>query len=238
VTAGTTVPSATVRFYFDFISPNAYMAWTQLPALAAKHGFAVDAVPVLYAGLLEAHGGIGPAEVPLKGLWMFKNNVRKAALLGVPFHPPAYHPFNPLLALRVASLPLDDVTLLGLRDSLFRAVWARGLHVSEPVVVERVLDELGLDGRSIVEEAGCPESKARLRRQTDDAIGRGVFGVPSMEVGGEIFWGYDDFPYLERRLAGRELLDPEVWRAWSGGPRPSAVRRRFRPGGDGASGAP
>ena len=230
--------AATLRFYFDFISPNAYMAWTQLPALAAKHGTTIDAVPVLYAGLLEAHGGIGPAEVPLRGRWMFKNNLRKAALLGVPFHPPAYHPFNPLLALRVASLPLPDATQLAIRDALFRAVWARGLHVSEPEVVERVLDEIGLSGASLLEDAGRPEAKARLRRQTDEAIERGVFGVPSMEVDGEVFWGYDDFPYLEHRLAGRDLLDPETWRAWGGGPRPSAMRRRFRGGGDETSGAP
>ncbi len=221
--------SATVRFYFDFISPNAYMAWTQLPALAAKYGFAIDAVPVLYAGLLEAHGGTGPAEVPLRGVWMFKNNVRKAALLGVPFRPPAFHPFNSLLALRVASLPLGDATLLALRDALFRAVWVRGLHVSEPEVVARVADELGLRGAALLEEAGLPEAKARVRRQTDDAIARGVFGVPSMEVDGEVFWGYDDFPYLEHRLAGRDLLDPAVWREWPVPPRASAVRRRIRP---------
>src|SRR5262249_55930777 len=145
-----------IRFYFDFISPNAYIAWTQLPALAAKHGYGVEEVPVLYAGLLEAQGGIGPAEVPLRGVWMFKNCVRKAALLGLPFVPPAFHPFNPLLALRIASLPLDDGPRRALRDALFRAVWARGLHVSEPEVLRRVADEVGLPGASLVERAETP----------------------------------------------------------------------------------
>ena len=75
--------------------------------------------------------------------------------------------------------------------------------------------------------------KASLRRQTDDAIARGVFGVPSMLVDDELFWGYDDFPYFELALAGRDPLDATQWQQWSGAPRPSAMRRRMRP--DGAS---
>src|SRR5690349_6890439 len=98
---------ATIRFYFDYESPNAYLAWTQLPQLAARHGYAVEARPVLYAGLLEAHGQLGPAEIPAKGRWMSRNLARKARLLGVPLNPPAFLPFNPLLALRISLLPLE-----------------------------------------------------------------------------------------------------------------------------------
>src|SRR5216683_183732 len=100
------MPPPTIHFYFDYISSNAYLAWNQLPRLADKYGFAINPVPVLFAGLLEAHGQLGPAEVPPKSLWMSKNNLRKAALLGVSLNPPAFHPFNPLLALRVSSPPL------------------------------------------------------------------------------------------------------------------------------------
>src|SRR5215468_9222768 len=102
--------AATVRFYFDYISSNAYLAWTQLPRLAERHGAAIEPVPVLFAGFLEAFGQLGPAEVPPKSLWMGKNNLRKAVLLGVPLHRPAFHPFNPLLALRASSLRLDAAT--------------------------------------------------------------------------------------------------------------------------------
>ena len=221
---------ASIRFTFDYISSNAYLAWTQLPALAAKHGVAIEPVPVLFAGLLEAHGQLGPAEVRPKALWMFKNNLRKAALLGVPLNPPAFHPFNPLLALRVSSLPLPDEARSGLIGALFEAVWARGLHVSEPAVVTQVALEAGLDGADLVARAALPETKARLRAQTDDAIARGVFGVPSMEIGGEVFWGYDDFPWLDLFLAGK---DPLAARKDLQQPRPvaaSAMRRRMRPG--------
>ena len=218
----------TIRFYFDPISPNAYLAWTQLPSLADKHGFAIEPVPVLFAGLLEAYGQLGPAEVQPKIRWMWKNNLRKAALLRVPLNPPAFHPFNPLLALRVSSLPLAPVPRRALIGVLLEAVWVRGLHVSEPAVVARLGDEIGLDGAALVAQAGEADNKARLRAQTDDAISRGVFGVPTMEVGGELFWGFDDLPYLEPLLAGRDLLDAAEWRKWEAGPRPSATRDRSR----------
>jgi 2-hydroxychromene-2-carboxylate isomerase len=218
-----------VRFYFDYISTNAYLAWKALPEICARHGAELAPVPVLFAGLLEAHGTLGPAEVPVKALWMWKNNLRKAALLGLPLNAPAFHPFNPLLALRISSLPIGGQKRTALIDGLFNAVWVERLHVSEPDVVEHIANEAGLDGARLVAEAQTPEAKARLRRQTDEAIARGVFGVPSMLAGDELFWGYDDLPYLELHLAGKDPLDPERVRNIESAPRPSAMRRRFRP---------
>jgi 2-hydroxychromene-2-carboxylate isomerase len=220
-----------VRFLFDYISSNAYLAWIRLQQLAAEYDASLEPVPVLFAGLLEAHGQLGPAEVRPKALWMAKNNLRKAALLGVPLNPPRFHPFNPLLALRVSSLPLGADERRRLVGALLEAVWVRGLHVSEPEVVRGVVDEQGLDGAALVAEASQPESKARLRRQTDEAIAGGVFGVPSMICEGELFWGFDDLPYLEHRLAGRDPLDPRQLARWTGGVQASAVRRR-RPRAD------
>jgi 2-hydroxychromene-2-carboxylate isomerase len=222
---------ARIRFYFDYISSNAYLAWKRLPQLAATWGASVEPIPVLFAGLLEAHGQLGPAEVRPKAYWMWRNNLRKAAQLGVPLRPPAFHPFNPLLALRVSSLPLSDPERREVIDRLFEAVWVRKLHVSEPETVESLLAEVGLAGADLVAQALRPEAKARLRKQTDDAIAGGVFGVPTMVVGRELFWGYDDLPFLELHLAGKDPIDPaEAERAAMEPPRASAARRRFREG--------
>ena len=219
----------TLRFHFDYISTNAYLAWLQMPMIAKRYGLIVEPVPVLFAGLLEAHGTTGPAETPAKALWMFKNNLRKAALLGVPLRAPAFHPFNPLLSLRVTSLALDSDECDALITGLFEAVWVHQQHVSEPEVVERVAREAGLDGAALVAAAGGTDAKALLRRQTDDAIARGVFGVPTMEIGGEIFWGYDDLPYLELFLSGEDPLPRTVWgKSDTEAPRPSAMRKAFR----------
>jgi len=220
------MPPTPLRFYFDYVSPNAYLACTQLPELSNRHGIRVEPVPVLFAGLLNAHGRMGPAEIPVVMRWMWKNILRKATVLHVPFHRPAFHPFNPLLALRVSSLPLPAEDRWRLIDALFRAVWARGLHVSEPEVVETIADEVGLSGAALVAAAEDADAKSRLRAQTDDALARGVFGVPSMEASGEIFWGYDDWPQLTRFLAGQDSIDPANWKEWETPLRASAVRPR------------
>lgn len=115
-----------IRFYFDYESTNAYLAWTQLPKLAGKHGCTIEALPVLHAGLLDAHGQLGPGEMPAKGRWMITNILRKARLLGLPLNPPQFFPFNPLLALRVSLLPLEAAKQHALIDALFKAVWGAG----------------------------------------------------------------------------------------------------------------
>jgi 2-hydroxychromene-2-carboxylate isomerase len=220
-------PSSAIRFYLDFISHNAYIAWEQLHPMAERYDRRVEAVPVLFAGLLNAHGQLGPAEVPAKAWWMAKNLLRKAKLLGIPLSAPTSHPFNPLLALRVASLPMDERERKRVIDVLFRAVWAGGPGVTDAAAIARVVQEASLDGEKLVADAQATEAKERLRRQTEEAIGAGVFGVPSMVVDGELFWGYDDFPYLERFLSGDDPLDREELASWMQ-IRPSAIRKRSK----------
>ncbi len=213
-----------LHFYFDYISSNAYLAWKVVPALARKYGYSFAPVPALFAGFLRTTGTLGPAEVPVKALWMWKNNLRKAALMGVPLNIPAFHPFNPLLALRASCVQMETESRERLVDALFDAVWVHGEHVSESAVVVQAANSVGLDGARIVADAHGEVAKTLLRGQTDRAIAAGAFGVPSMVAGGEVFWGYDDIPYLERFLAGK---DPLVAAAVPGrAPQASAIRRR------------
>lgn len=214
-----------IRFYFDYVSPNAYLAWTRLPALAERHGVVIEPVPVLFAGLLQAHRQLGPAEVAPKMRWMWKNTLRKAAMIGVELNAPAFHPFNPLIALRVSSLALAADVQRRLIDALFDAAWVRGLHVAEPAVVQSVADEAGLNGAGLIDQARQAACKTRLRAQTDDAIAAGVFGVPTMAVGNELFWGYDDLNFVERFLEGADSIADRNLEGWSA-PQASAVRNQ------------
>ncbi len=216
-----------LEFHFDYISHNAYIAWTQLPRLEQEYGVQVVPVPVLFAGLLNAHDQLGPAEVRPKAKWMGRNVMRKAILLGVELSPPLHHPFNPLLALRASSLEPETDRGRRLIDGLFRAVWVDRQHVSDPETVARVAGAAGFDAEEVLERCAQSEVKAALRQQTDDAIAAGVFGVPSMIYRGEVFFGYDDFPYLEMVLAGNDPLDEATLERWSAASiTPTAQRRR------------
>ncbi len=199
---------APLTFYFDFISPYAYLGWTHIHALAARHGRAVQPVPILFAALLDAYGHKGPAEIPPKRVYLFKDVLRTAHQWKVPLGPPPAHPFNPLLALRVASLQLDAEAQKHVIDVLFRAVWGGdGPGVTDPTVVAELLSEEGLDGEGMVHAACSEPAKARVRAATDEALRAGVFGVPSVEADGELFWGCDAFPHMERRLEGADPVD-------------------------------
>ena len=199
---------APIRFLFDYISHNAYLAWTQIGVVAARAGREVEPEAVLFAGLLNAHGQLGPAEIPSKARWMMLDVARKARRLGVPIAPPASHPFPPLLALRVTHAAERGEPRRRLVDGLFRAVWAESVDVSDPAEVARIARAAGLDGEALVARAASDPVKRALRDATDAAVREGVFGVPAFLVDGELFWGFDDLAHLELFLAGRDPLGP------------------------------
>ncbi len=214
-----------LHLYFDYISPNAYLAWKQLPQVARRFGRRVVPVPVLYPALLGAQGLLGPMEVSPKARWMKRNVLRKTRRLAIPFGPPPTHPFNPLLALRVSSLQLPEEALTRLIDGLFHATWGGGPGVTDPATVAAIATEAGLDGEQVVARAGEQKTKDRLRQRTDEAIEAGIFGIPTVTAGEELFWGFDDFEYLERHLAGKDELDADTLKAWNA-LQPSARRHK------------
>lgn len=214
-----------LRFHFDYLSPYAYIAHARLGPLAAAHGRAVELVPVVLAALLGAHGQLGPAEIPAKRTYVFKDVLRTAHHLGLPLLPPPAHPFNPLLALRVSSLPMDAATRERLVRGLFAATWGGGPGVEDPAVVARIAAEAGLDGPATV--AAAATAKDRLREQTDAAIAAGVFGVPTVIVDGEPFWGYDSFSHIDRFLRGEDPIDEAAIARWSDLPATAGRRSRL-----------
>ncbi|MCA9693457.1 MAG: 2-hydroxychromene-2-carboxylate isomerase [Nannocystaceae bacterium] len=214
-----------LRFHFDFISPYAYLAWQWIHELAAARGCVVEYRPVLFAALLDHHGQLGPAEVEPKRRYIFKHSARRAHALGVPFQPPPAHPFNPLLGLRVASIELPADARRRLIDALMRAVWGGGPGIEEPAQVVALIDAIGLDGAGLVAEAGAPARKQALRDATAAAIAEGVFGVPTVLVDGELFWGSDARDDLDAFLRGEDPLPADLFARWAH-IQPSAVRPR------------
>jgi 2-hydroxychromene-2-carboxylate isomerase len=216
---------SSLRFYFDYVSPYAYLAWTQIHAVAARHGREVDPIPVLFAGLLAAHGTLGPAEIPAKRRYIYRDAIRTALRLGVAFEPPPAHPFNPLLSLRVSSLAIATDQRRALIDALFAATWAGGGGIAGPADVARAVQRAGLDGEALVAAAAGDEAKQRLRRDTDEAIAAGAFGVPTIIADGELFWGFDSLANLEAFLRGDAAIDADVTAQWES--LPAAATRKL-----------
>ncbi len=216
-----------LAFYFDFVSPYAFIAWTQVHAIAERNGRSVAPIPVLFAGLLDAHGTKGPAEIPAKRTYTFRDAYRKAHRLGLPtLRPPPSHPFNPLLALRVASLPPDPLEQRRLIDALYENAWVNGIGLETPETVGAAATRAGLDGEALVRAATTPEAKERLRAATADAVAHGVFGVPTVLVDDEIFWGTDGLELVEGFLRGEDPVPKDL--AWAERPA-TATRRAVRP---------
>ena len=216
---------ADLEFFFDYISPNAYLAWPETQRIAAQSGRTLIPRPVLFAALLQAHGQTGPAEIRPKMTWMVRNCLRKADRLGIALRAPASHPFNPLLALRVTRALQGTAQCTAVIDALFAATWAESREVSDPATVHEVLTACGCEAARVIEQAGSAEIKHVVRAETDAAIARGVFGVPIVMADGQLFFGFDDLPWLERYLAGDDRLDAAELDAWLE-VQPSAWRRQ------------
>jgi 2-hydroxychromene-2-carboxylate isomerase len=214
---------APVAFYFDPISPYAWLAGLQVARLDDA-GLQVDFKPVLFAGLLAAHGTKGPAEVPAKRLYTFRDVMREAASLGARMTGPPAHPFNPLRALRMCIAVEDAGGRRRFGLALMEAAWGRGLDLTSPNDLLRIAEESGLDGAALCVRADDPAVKERLATQTNAAVAAGVFGVPTFLCAGEIFWGADRIDAVLRRAAGHTIDEAFLETALT---RPAAATRKI-----------
>jgi len=198
---------ASADWYFDFVSPFSYLQCERLPEL--ERSLRIRYRPVLFAALLEAHRHKGPAEIPAKRRFTYRHVIWQARKMGVSLKFPAAHPFNPLPLLRLAIVA--DCEPQAVRR-IFRFVWRDGRIGDLPIEWAELLSELGLAAADVA----APEVKQALRRSTDEAIGRGVFGVPTLAIGEELFWGVDATGMAADYVAaGCRYTDPEMERVAS-----------------------
>jgi 2-hydroxychromene-2-carboxylate isomerase len=202
-------------WYFDFISPFAYLQFSRLSRLPAD--LRVTMKPILFAALLEHHGHKGPAEIPSKRQFVYRFFKWQAARRGVPFNMPPMHPFQPLPPLRLAIAAGGTSEVVG---RIFDFIYGRGRNVEGAALLE-LGRELGLD--NLETRITDPQVKERLRQNTNEAISAGVFGVPSFVARGELFWGDDATDMLLDFLKNPALFeDPEMVRLSN---MPMGVRR-------------
>jgi 2-hydroxychromene-2-carboxylate isomerase len=173
-----------VDWYIDYLSPFVHLQAEDF----ARQGWPLElrCKPVVFAGLLDHWGQLGPAEIPAKKRFIFRQSLWRAHQMGTPFKGPRLHPFHPIKLLRL-SIAINATPQQALEISRF--VWRDGHVAEEEADYRQLLERLGVSG--VDERIASPEVKAQLHRNGEEAIARGVFGVPTLYADGELFWGAD-----------------------------------------------
>ncbi len=198
-----------ITCYIDFVSPFAYLAFERLPQALQGLSWQADYKPILFGAILKHLNHLGPAEIPPKRDWTYRQVLWLGHHLGVPLQMPAVHPFNPLGPLRLAlGCEQDGKVSRYVAETVFRHVWRGGADAADP----HRLAELAAQLQPARDPAG-EAVKADLRANTDEAIARGVFGVPTFEVDGKLFWGLDSLPMLREYLEGNAWFQGGDWDA-------------------------
>ena len=196
-----------LTFYVDFISPYAYLAFHALPKALEGLSYQVRYQPILFGAVLQHHGQLGPAEIPDKRLWTYRQVLWLAQQQGCPMRMPASHPYNPLGLLRLATAcdehgqPNRYVC-----QQMFEHVWGEGLEASDAVRQAELQTRL-----APLRDPNSEEVKSQLRAATQAAIDAGVFGVPTIAVEGKLFWGQDALPMLRDYLIGGAWFQTSDW---------------------------
>jgi 2-hydroxychromene-2-carboxylate isomerase len=194
---------APIEFYFDFSSPYGYLASTRIEALAARHGRDTLWRPILLGAVFKVTGGKPLPMLPLKGDYAVRDTARFARLWGVPFRLPTKFPIATQAPARAFYWVHDRDPALAKRLAglLYHAYFAEDRDIGGPRATAEVAASLGLDAAETLAAISDPGVKDRLRRETDAALARGVFGSPFLIVDGEPFWGADRLDQAERWLA-------------------------------------
>jgi len=204
-----------LTFWFDVVSPFAYLAFERLPQALEGCSYAVEYRPILFAGLLKHWGQKGPAEIEPKRAWTFRHVHWLAQVQGIALQTPAQHPFNPLPLLRLAVAAGPNRRVV---EAVFRHAWQGGADANDAARLQALSQQL-----APARDAQGDDVKRELREATEAALQQGVFGVPTIELDGRLFWGLDALPMVAAALRGDAWFDGPSWDA-EGQPRAGVVR--------------
>ena len=196
----------TLELIFDFGSPNAYLCMKALPELLDRTGADLVITPCLLGGIFKATGNKAPmvqyADAPAKLAYEnleMRRFIAKHGLVRFRINP--HFPVNTLTVMRGAIVAEDEGNLDDYVDVVNRAMWEEGLKMDDPEVIATFLSANGFDGPALLARTQEPEIKAKLAQNTETAVARGVFGIPTFFVGGEMFFGKDRLAQVEEALA-------------------------------------
>lgn len=203
-----------IEFYFDFLSPYSYLACLNLDAHRKEWmelGFSLLPRPTFMSTLISAHSPLGPAEIEAKRNYLFSDILRYCALLKIPFVGPPALPFNSLWALRFCEAVDGPELKWEVIQTFFKRCWGDGLAIDDQAHLLAAVKDMAIDGNEILEKSFSREVKSRIKVNASDALKKGAFGVPSLFVDDQLFWGNDSIRWLEKFVMGEDLLNREKY---------------------------
>tara|TARA_B100000678_G_scaffold78713_1_gene65170 strand:+ start:14055 stop:14639 length:585 start_codon:yes stop_codon:yes gene_type:complete len=184
-----------VTFCFDFGSPYSYLAYNNLNSIREAGG-EVTIMPVLLGGIFKATGNQPPATVQKKGEYMFKDINRWSQKLDIPFKMNPYFPILTVPHMRGAVLAQRENILEKYMQVMFEAIWVKAMNLNDQEILTNIAEKSGIDPNQFAEEISSDEIKNKLRENTEFAISKGAFGVPTYYLDDEMFWGIDSVKFL------------------------------------------
>lgn len=193
--------SKTVEFYYDYGSPASYLAWTQLPELCKNNAAKLVYRPVLVGGIFKLTGNVSPVTVAPKGTWFFDDAKRYADHYGVAFSKNPHFILNTLPIMRGALWAEREGCLEDYNKTMFEACWVNDRNLNDQDEIKAVVREGGFDPDKLGAAIQTDDIKQGLIKATQDAVDRGLFGVPTTFIDGEMHFGQDRLLWVERALA-------------------------------------
>ena len=179
------------EFYFDFGSPYTFLAHKQIRKIEKENTIKVKYMPILLGGLLKSAGIKANVDIPIKAKYMIKDCKLWAEKNNIEFKFNNYFPIVTLNLMRCVLVAEKKDFAQNFINKIFDAIWKDGLNLNDNSIVEKLLKNLDTNSKAFLMEAVESEIKEELRKRTDDAFKKGIFGVPTFVVNNKIFWGQD-----------------------------------------------
>ncbi len=189
-----------IEFHFDFGSPTAYLAFTQLKIIAERNKTVIEYYPILLGGVFKATGNNPPASVPAKGKYMMTDLQRYADKYGVPYERNPFFPVNTLSLMRGAISYQDEGDFIKYIEVMFKNMWIEPKNLNDEDVLKKVLIENNFDFDDFIKRITDQNVKNRLISNTENAVKKGAFGAPTIFVGDQMFFGQDRMEFVEEYL--------------------------------------
>jgi len=180
-----------LEFYFDFISPYSFLAHKQIKKIENNEGIKVIYKPVLLGGLHNLHGIKAPAFIPAKAKHMVRDCKLIAEKNNIRFKFNSYFPIRSLNLMRGVLVAEEDNIKKYYIDNIFNTIWQDGLNMNDAIVIQKILQNLNVNPKTFSLRTTSSLIKDLLRKKTNEAYEKGVFGAPTFVVNNKIFWGQD-----------------------------------------------